>query len=189
MNTPDNQRSRLTKKLLKQSYLELMCSTPVSKITVKDICLGAEVNRSTFYLHYSEPNDILKELEDETVARTAEFLTSIGAQTKAPAGAKDYLLSFLKYIRSSDELFRALLVRNSDPHFRRKLQAVAENMVETAFDFEIPPEYKSCAFQYIFSGSIELLTDWIRNDYAVSEHTMCDILYLLCEGSLTNICV
>ena len=32
-------------------------------ITVKDICLKAKVNRSTFYLHYLNVNDLLEDRE------------------------------------------------------------------------------------------------------------------------------
>lgn len=187
MNVKDNQRSRLTRMLMKNSYLHLMRQKPVSKITVKEICEGAEVNRSTFYLYYSEPNDILMELEDESISRVVTSLNSIGASNEAPADAHSYLLSFLHEVRNNDELLRTFLVDNSDPHFRRKLMSVAIDLTETAFDINLAPEYKALAYRYIVSGSIELLIDWISNDYAVPEHVMCDMLYQLCEGSLINL--
>ena len=54
---------------------------------MKDICNGAEVNRSTFYLYYTEPNDILMELEDESIARVTASLSSIGTTAGAFKGA------------------------------------------------------------------------------------------------------
>lgn len=187
MNTKDNQRSRLTRMLLKNAYMHLMHEKIVGKITVKDICEGAEVNRSTFYLYYNEPNDILKELEDETISLVVESLNSIGSLNEAPNDAKEYLMSFLHYVRKNDELLRTLLVENSDPHFRRKLLAVALNMAETSFDVPLPSEYKSGIYLFIVSGSIELLVDWIKNDYKTSEVKMCKLLYSLCEGCLRNL--
>ena len=188
MNKKDNQRSRLTRMLLKNSFMRLMHEKPAGKITVKDICAGAEVNRSTFYLYYSEVNDILMELEDETIAWVAVSLGSIGASEKALPDAQSYLLSFLRDVRHNDELLRTLLVENSDPHFRRKLQTVALNMAQTAFDVGIGAESKSATFLFIVSGCIELLVDWIKSDYAASEQTMCNLLYRLCEGSLKSVC-
>lgn len=188
MNTKGNQRSRLTRMLLKNSYMHLMRKKPSGKITVKDICEGAEVNRSTFYLYYHEPNDILMELEDETIALVEQSLHCIGASEKAPPDAKNYLLSFLRDIRNNDELFRTLLVENSDPHFRRKLQTVALDMAQSAFNIELDAESKKATYLFFVSGSIEVLVDWIRSDYAASEQAMCCLLYKLCEGSLKNIC-
>lgn len=188
MNTKNNQRSRLTRMLLKNSYMSLVRERPVGKITVKDICEGAEVNRSTFYLYYNEPNDILMELEDETISLVEDSLYSIGASEETSPDAQSYLLSFLREIRKSGELLKTLLVENSDPHFRRKLQAVALKMAESAFNVDLESESKSATYLYIVSGSIELIIDWLKSDYATSEQTMCKLLYKLCEGSLKGVC-
>lgn len=184
MNTKDNQRSRITKLLMKQAYIHLMHEKPTAKITVKDICAGAEVNRSTFYLHYAQPNDILIELEDETICQVSDSLRSIGGSTASHSDARQYLLGFLRYIQRNGELFRTLLVENSDPHFRRKLFDFAMEMTANAFDISLESERKNAVYRFIISGSIDLLTEWIRSDYAVSEQAECDLLYNLCEGCI-----
>ena len=51
----DNRRVRMTKKLMKDAYLELLERSPSEKISVTDICKVADVNRSTFYLYYEDP--------------------------------------------------------------------------------------------------------------------------------------
>ena len=184
MNTKDNQRARLTKLLLKQAYIRLMHEKQPSKITVKDICAGAEVNRSTFYLHYAQPNDILIELENEAIQQVSDSLRSIGGSSEAPTDARRYLLGFLRYIQRNDELFRTLLAENSDPHFRRKLFDFAMVMVESSFDIPIETERKKAVYRFIISGSIDLLAEWIRMDYAPSEQAECELLYNLCEGCI-----
>ena len=50
MNTKDNQRARLTRMLFKNAYLELMEAG--DRINVRALCEKAQLNRSTFYLHY-----------------------------------------------------------------------------------------------------------------------------------------
>lgn len=184
MNTRDNQRARLTKMLLKQAYIRLMHERQPAKITVKDICEGAEVNRSTFYLHYTQPNDILIELEDEAIGQVSDIMRSIGGSVEAPSDARQYLLTFLRYIQKNDELFRTLLVENSDPHFRRKLFELAMAMVRNAFDISMEPERKNTVSRFIISGSIDLLTEWIRSNYAASEQAEGELLYNLCEGCI-----
>ncbi len=51
---PDIRRVRMTKKLIKDAYLELPESSPSEKISVTDICKVADVNRSTFYMYYED---------------------------------------------------------------------------------------------------------------------------------------
>ena len=187
MNTKDNQRSRITKLLMKQAYIHLMHEKPTAKITVKDICATAEVNRSTFYLHYSQTNDILIELEDEAIGQVSASLRNIGGSTAAPSDARQYLLGFLRYIQRNGELFRTLLVENSDPHFRRKLFDFAMEITANAFDISLESERKNAVYRFIISGSIDLLTEWIRSDYTISEQAECDLLYNLCEGCIRQV--
>ena len=52
-------RVKYTKMVLKKALLELMQHKPVNKITVKEICERAELNRATFYAHYSDCFDLL----------------------------------------------------------------------------------------------------------------------------------
>jgi AcrR family transcriptional regulator len=61
----NDRRVRYTKTALKQSLLELMRDRPIEKITVKDICEKADINRGTFYAHYTDPYDLLTQIEDE----------------------------------------------------------------------------------------------------------------------------
>lgn len=158
------------------------------KISVKDICEGAEVNRSTFYLHYTEPNDILIELEDETIAQVKQALSTIGQLDEDADGVQHYLLSFLRHVQLHGELYRTFLVENSDPHFQRKLQEAAMELVITAFQVEIPPEQRQSAYLFLVSGSVEVLINWIRSDFAVPEKTICRMLYRLCESGLRSVC-
>ena len=46
-------RKRYTQMVLKQSLLKLLKEKPVNKITVKEVCELAQLNRATFYAHYS----------------------------------------------------------------------------------------------------------------------------------------
>ena len=44
----------MTKMLLKDALIELMEEIPFRKISIKDICEQADLNRTTFYLHYAD---------------------------------------------------------------------------------------------------------------------------------------
>ena len=46
-------RIRYTQRILKESLLALLKQKPINKITVKEVCELAELNRATFYAHYS----------------------------------------------------------------------------------------------------------------------------------------
>ena len=54
MATKNNRRTVLTKRIFKETLMDLMKEKPISKITIKEICDLADMSRSTFYLHYQD---------------------------------------------------------------------------------------------------------------------------------------
>ena len=58
-NTEDR-RAKRTRRLLKESLLELMQEKPFSQISVRDVTERADVNRTTFYLHYTDTARLLQ---------------------------------------------------------------------------------------------------------------------------------
>ena len=46
------------------ALLDILQEKPIDQISVKELVEAAELNRSTFYLHYSSPLDVLKEIEN-----------------------------------------------------------------------------------------------------------------------------
>jgi len=186
MNTKDNQRSRVTKILIKQAYLKLMKEKKDGRITVTDVCREAEINRSSFYLHYNETNEILIELEDEAIAGVVSAMSKLGSFDEEAPGADQPLLAFLRSLKSGDTMLRALLIDNNDMHFRRKLRDVAVGLTGSAFRIDLPDEIKKPMFLYIVSGSLELLCDWIKTDYRIPERKMCELLFAFNKGIIMN---
>jgi len=60
-------RVRYTKRVLKESLLKFLKEKPINKITVTEVCALAELNRATFYSHYSDCFALLESIEDELV--------------------------------------------------------------------------------------------------------------------------
>ncbi|MEW4428223.1 TetR/AcrR family transcriptional regulator [Paenibacillus pabuli] len=52
---------------IKSAFIELISEKEFDKITVKDICKGANVGNRTFYLHYLDKFDLLDKLIEEHI--------------------------------------------------------------------------------------------------------------------------
>ena len=63
-------RKRYTQMILKQSFLKLLKEKPVNKITVKELCQLSQINRATFYTHYSDCFALLESIENELIDET-----------------------------------------------------------------------------------------------------------------------
>ncbi|WP_306663957.1 TetR/AcrR family transcriptional regulator [Robertmurraya korlensis] len=67
MNSKLDRRKRYTKMVLKESLMNLLKQKPISSITIKEVCELADINRSTFYAHYSDQYELLYSIEEEFI--------------------------------------------------------------------------------------------------------------------------
>ena len=67
-----DRRTIYTKNVIKDALLELLAQTSFEKITVASLCRQAEIVRTTFYLHYDNITDVVKDLADDAILAAAE---------------------------------------------------------------------------------------------------------------------
>ena len=60
-------RIEKTKRSIKNAFIELRSRKSLERITVKEVCEKAEINKSTFYSHYQDIYDLSDKLETEVV--------------------------------------------------------------------------------------------------------------------------
>lgn len=71
--TTQDRRVKRTKTVLQKTLVELMLEKEVSQISVKELTQRADVNRSTFYLHYLDIYDMLEQMEDAFIGQIQAF--------------------------------------------------------------------------------------------------------------------
>lgn len=54
----EDRRVRYTKQAIRDGFLRLLAEKPIEKISVTEICREADINRGTFYAHYSDPYEL-----------------------------------------------------------------------------------------------------------------------------------
>lgn len=186
MNTKNNQRTRLSKILLKNALMDLLSEKgSVTKISVRELCERADLNRSTFYAHYSEPKELLEEVETELLDATREHLQKIGAENDI--GAHRYLLSFLMYIKENDKPFRTLLIDAGDPEFRSKFMQQSIIQFVENLNISFPKDQEQYIYSYILNGSTGVIIQWMRSDYSIDENALVDLLFFINQSALENL--
>ena len=59
MNSKIDKRSQRTREALKKTLAQMMIKQNINDITIKNLVVLANINRSTFYLHYTDIFDLL----------------------------------------------------------------------------------------------------------------------------------
>ena len=170
-----DRRVKYTKMMLRQSLLELMKDRPVSKITVKDICALADINRGTFYAHYADPEDLLRQIENELYE---EILRSLDGAIRADTVPK-VLLEIFTAIERNGDLCRSLFSETGDKAFLRRIIDLAHDRCLAAWTAQFPQaDRRQLEMIYIFSanGSVGIIQEWIQGGMRESPQTVADFL-------------
>lgn len=186
MNTKNNQRTRISKLLFKNALMDLLKEKgSISKVSVRELCDRAELNRSTFYAHYQEPKDLLYEIETELLEATEEHLKKIGQENDI--GAHKYLLSFLQYIKENDKPFRTLLIDAADPDFRSRFMQQSIIQFVDNLRIVLPKELEQYIYSYILNGNTGIIIQWVRSNYAIDENEIVNLLFAINQSALVNL--
>ena len=60
----EDRRVRKTKKAIQDVFCEMTKEKKLNEITVKELCARADINKSTFYLHYRDVFDLADSIQN-----------------------------------------------------------------------------------------------------------------------------
>ncbi|UWG99093.1 TetR family transcriptional regulator C-terminal domain-containing protein [Dehalobacter sp. DCM] len=152
-----------TKMIIKQALLDLMKDHPINKITVTHICELAEINRGTFYAHYTDPYDLMIQIENELFSELKNFLEkSIEIITNT-----DLITKIMEYIAENIALCKIIISENGDKEFMRRVVNIAHDQ-SISEDHLRNPDLSADELEqrYIFisNGIFGIIENWIVND-------------------------
>lgn len=166
MNNQDA-RVRVTKEMLHRALLRMLREQPIGAVSVKDLCAEAGINRGTFYLHYGQPQDVLKEIENNFIAENMETFDRFWDDGKNLS----YLTKIYSCVLQNRELCRVLMGDNGDPQFLGSMRNLVRDGIVDEWQKEFPAydrERLNFIFDYVFLGSMRLMLNWIDNDQDLS---------------------
>ena len=109
---------RVTKTMLQNAFLQLLAQKPVQSITVKELCQAAGVNRGTFYLHYRDVYELLRQME-EAMLEDLDALLDGGIITHktSQAALAAFMTAIVHFFEKNREMCAILLGDNGDKTF------------------------------------------------------------------------
>lgn len=109
-------RVRYTRQALKSALLKLLEDKPINKITVKEVCQAAELNRATFYLHFPDCYALLEQIENDLIedyVASLKYLRSFDVT--------DLIMAIFDMIDRNIDLCRILVFKNSNTDIIRRM--------------------------------------------------------------------
>ncbi len=99
-----------SKQMIKEALLSLMIEKPFEKISITDIVKRADINRGTFYAHYSNTSEVLKSISITAVDELASVVNN-DYDSDQLFDSPDILLKAVTKFLSKDPTFYAKLLK------------------------------------------------------------------------------
>lgn len=166
---PTDRRVLRTKKNIRQAFLHLLSEKSLSQITVKELSNLADINRKTFYMYYSNIEDIFAELEDELVLKLVYVFEKELFQ-KEMFNSYSFFENLNHTIQEDIDLYRILNHSDLLPHL---IQRAKNALIEVFFrKYNISADSDNERYilyaEYAASGILSMYTKWFSRDFHMS---------------------
>lgn len=158
-----NRNALRSKRLIRQAFVNLIKTKAASKITITDIVTEANINRATFYAHYSCLKDLIDEIEQDVIDRLMEVLSGFKLENFF-SNPTPLLLQVSIFLSEDPDYYKTLASTPESSIFIEKLKLIFVNYMER--DASIPLEIRQSktfhiSVLFFAGGLVSLYTQWL----------------------------
>ena len=176
-----------------KALLSLLEKKPFEYITISEICETAEVNRSTFYLHYENTSDLLKETTAYVLDNFASYF-SIDAESVVTQFAncdlqdlkfinEKYLHPYLSFIKDNQQVFSAILSQPTTFDSKNIFQRLFDHIFKPILDrFHYPRDEQNYVMMFYLNGITAIITEWLKDGCQKSIEDISAIIHYCIYG-------
>ena len=152
-----------TKNAIHNALIELLEKESITKVSIRELCQIADINRTTFYNHYGSQYDVLNEMARQFLDNTSYYMMEQLAEGES---LKKSLLAALKYIKDNKKFAKLLLIQNNyDVISYINIQMPSfDKLFSSNENVDWSQEQIRGRASFIQYGTLKLLIDWIAND-------------------------
>lgn len=179
----DDRRVKYTKMVLKESFIKLLEEKDISQISIKEICEDADINRATFYAHYSDQHDLLKKIEDELLDNIDAHLAEID-KIKNDTNAVLVAEKIFEYLKENARICKLLLSERGDFTFQKKVMMLVYNQIITELtdNNKLTKEDAEYVYSFTITGCVGIVQKWLDEDMKKSPYYMAEMIIKLTLG-------
>jgi AcrR family transcriptional regulator len=177
-----DRRVRRTKKSLEDALIALTLEKEYDDITIQEITDRADIGYRTFFRHYSDKDELLKDVLSTTMMELRELMAPPTPEILADpnfkaADFKDGVVLF-RHVQEHSDLYRVLL--RSERTFVESVIAFAIQEMEANLGLLIKPEISiEIIANHMVWATFALVRWWLDSDMSNSPEVMGEYLFRL----------
>lgn len=177
MNNPlENRRSQRTAALVRRAFTDLLAEKPIQRITVREVCQKAGINRSTFYAHYQDIYDLRGKIEEEMLADFQRVLAPLlGPEPPTPL---QVTREIYRCLQENADVCTVTLGENGDKDFILRLLSLGRESYLKAYSQHLrqaTPRQLEYFYAFVSGGHMELLRKWVEEGMSTPVEEMAQL--------------
>jgi len=182
----EDRRVKFTKLFLKDSLIDLLETKNISKITIKEICENADINRATFYAHFSDQYDLLLSIEEEFIER---ILTDVRNHDRVEDDSLFIAEDILTFIYDNAKMSRILLSDRGDINFQKRIMRLVHNDIIAQLSESEQKNIERAEYisSFVIAGCVGIIQKWFDNDLSDSPGDISKLIGHLALSTLATI--
>ena len=170
-----------------EALITLLEKKDFEYITIKEICDTAGVNRSTFYLHYENTSDLLKETTRYILDKHFAYYSS---DTKGITErfvncelrdlvfiTSEYLTPYLTFIQDNQRIFKVAIKQfnslNMGDVYGRMFDHIFNPILER---FHVPEKERSYMMKFYLTGVYAIVMEWLEKNCSDDMETVIKVI-------------
>lgn len=157
--------------VIKEAFLKFLKDKPLAEITIKEICIEANINRATFYRNYEDIYQLFEEIENELI------------QEAFPNGTDAYDIGQLIDVMYHNQIFYKEFFNN---HLQSSFLINTTNKMKVSFANMLMEngvyneQNYDLQFHFALYGATGLLKEWFDNGCKPAPKEFSEILLKTC---------
>ena len=170
-----------------EALITLLEKKDFEYITIKEICDTAGVNRSTFYLHYENTSDLLKEttryIIDKHLAYYGIEQKHISLQYETCRREEllfitnEYLVPYLTFIKDNQRLFKVSIKQFNSLNMNEVYGGMFEHIFNPILErFHVPEKERAYVMKFYLTGVFAIVMEWLDKNCSDDMKTVIKVI-------------
>ena len=189
METKVDRRVIKTRRQLKKGLAALMKEKSVNQITVKELVEEVDINRSTFYLHFKDIQDLLREIEENMEAQIKRAIEEHPI-VSGNENAFYFIEDMFRVLDEEREISKALIGPNGDMGFIHRIERIIKENSRGTLEKMFPGKKEDLKYFYAFclSGCLGLVKVWLNEGEEKSPEEMAQMTFNMIANAKDAFC-
>lgn len=180
-----DRRVRKTKAQLRAGLARLMQKKSIKEITVKELVDEVDINRSTFYLHYSDIHQMLESIENELMNEVAQVIEEYPLDSVENDNAYPLIERIFTILYDNKDICIALLGSNGDMVFAGRIEKMVAETVLKQLSGKFDTDNRDVEYAYAFclNGCVGMIKTWLSSEHQESTQHIAELTHRMIENT------